>query len=456
MKIVEVNEQIFREYDIRGIYGEDLSEDVAYTVGRSFGTYVKKYGEKKVVIGRDNRTSSPILSEAMIKGILESGTDVVNIGMVTTPMFYFAKKLLKLPAGIMITASHNPSEYNGFKTSFEAFGNAYGKMIKDFGIFTNRFQFDEGSGTEEKVDISEDYIRQVEKSVDFDGKKPRVVVDLGMGVASTIVSRVMDRLGFDYVTINEKKDLSVRSEYGDPSVKEKMYSLRDKVLELGYDLGIGLDGDADRVGVVDENGYILNTEEYMVIMYRYLNKNLKTRRGLIDVKCGMKIIDELKKLDIEPFMNRTGNSYQNIAMQDGDFDFGGEFSGHLWFRDRWIGTDDGLYNGLRMAEVMTNTKKKLSELRENMVECFSTPEIKVKVTEENKFQIVDKVLEYAKNKKYKLVTKDGVRIEFPDSWVLIRASNTGPNLTVRAEARTEERMNELKDKALSLIEEYSK
>ena len=456
MNLVKVNENIFREYDIRGIYGEDLSEDVAYTIGRSYGTYVKKYGEKKVVIGRDNRTSSPILSNALISGILESGTDVVNIGMVTTPMFYFAKKFLHLPAGIMITASHNPSEYNGFKTSFESFGNAYGQMIKDFCTFTNNHNFDNGNGTETNIDISEDYIRKIEGSIDFDGKKPRVVVDLGMGVASTIVSRVMDRLGFTYVTINEKKDLSLPSEYGDPSVKEKMFDLRDKVLELGYDLGIGLDGDADRIGVVDENGYILNTEEYMVIMYRYLNKDLKTRKGLIDVKCGMKIIDELKKLDIEPFMNRTGNSYQNIAMQEGDFDFGGEFSGHLWFRDRWIGTDDGLYNGLRMAEVMTNTKKKLSELREGMVECFSTPEIKVKVTEENKFDIVNKVLEHCKKNNYKLVTKDGVRIEFQDSWVLIRASNTGPNLTVRAEAKNEDRMNELKDMALNLIEEFSK
>lgn len=451
MKIVKVNEHIFREYDLRGIYGEDLSSDVAYTLGRSFGTYIKKYQEKTVIVGHDNRTSSPILSSSLIKGIIDSGSNVIDIGLVTTPMFYFARKHFNISTGVMITASHNPSEYNGFKISFEKIGNAYGPMIKDFGIFTNNHQFAEGNGKKEERDIKKDYLQLLKNSLNLGEDKPKVIVDLGNGTASVVVEDALKMLNLEYVILNEKKDLSIQTEYLDPSVHEKMQYLSKMVKELHGDIGIGLDGDADRIGVVDETGYILNTEEYMIIMYRYLNNNLKVRKALYDVKCGMALTDELKRLNIEPVMNRTGNSYQNMKMQEGNFDFGGEYSGHVFFRDKWIGTDDGLYNGLRMIEVMSNTKKKLSELKSNISTVYGTEEIKIKVTEENKFAIVNTIKEEAKKFNVKVIDIDGVRIELDDSWILIRASNTGPNLTVRIESRSKDKLEMLKEKVLNYL-----
>ncbi|MBP5684434.1 MAG: phosphomannomutase/phosphoglucomutase, partial [Bacilli bacterium] len=415
MELVKINERIFREYDIRGIYGEDLSSDVAYTLGRSYGTFMKRYQQDTVIVGHDNRTSSPILNEAFIQGVNDSGSNVIDLGLVTTPMFYFARKYFQIPTGVMITASHNPSEYNGFKTSFEPIGNAYGELIKEFGIFTNEHKFDTGEGTKKTFNIHDEYLKLINNSISLGTWKPKVVVDLGNGTASVIVKDALEMLGLEYVILNEKKDLSQRTEYLDPSIKDKMVELSNKVKELGYDIGIGLDGDADRIGIVASNGYILGAEEYMIIMYRYLNNKLKNRKALFDVKCGYSLIDELKKLDILPVMNRTGNSYQNKAMQEGDFDFGGEYSGHVFFRDKWIGSDDGLYGGLRMIEVMSNTNKPLTELLEGIEKVYGSPEIKVKVTDENKFDIVNKVKEEALNKGYKIIDIDGVRIELENT-----------------------------------------
>ncbi len=453
MNLVKINDRVFREYDIRGIYGDDLSEDVAYTLGRSFGTYIKKYHQNTVVVGHDNRVSSPILSNGLIKGIIDSGSNVIDVGLVTTPMFYFARKYFSIPTAVMITASHNPSEYNGFKISFENIGNAYGDTIKEFGKFTNQLVFDNGHGSVTKKDIKEAYLNLLESSLSIKDNNLKVVVDLGNGTSSVVVADIMKRLNLDCVILNEKKDLSIPTEYLDPSVKEKMMELSQKVVEYHAQIGIGLDGDADRIGVVDENGYILTTEEYMVIMYRYLNDKLKNRSALFDVKCGMTLTDELKKLNIKPVMNRTGNSYQNLKMQTGDFDFGGEYSGHVFFRDKWIGTDDGLYAGLRMIEVMSNTNKKLSELRGGLSKVYGTPEIKVLVREDNKFAIVEKIKEAAYKLNVKVNDIDGVRIELDDSWILVRASNTGPNLTVRIESRDEDKMNSLKEKVLNYIDE---
>lgn len=450
----DINKNIFREYDLRGIYPTEIDANDAYTIGRSFGTYIKQFNETETLIGHDNRHSSPELSEALIKGIRESGMNVIDLGLVTTPMYYAAKKIYKINTGIMVTASHNPKEYNGFKISFSKIGNAYGKLITDFRDFTSKLEFDEGNGSLEKRNIKELYLEQIKNSINLN-KKIKVVVDCGNGTGSVIIKDVLDKLGIEYYPLYCDSDADFPNHHPDPSVHDNQIDLAKKVIELGYDFGFGVDGDADRVGIVDEKGNILTSDIYMIIMYRYLNKQLKNRKALFDVKCSRALIDELKKLDIEPVMYRTGASYTNMMMQEGNFDFGGEFSGHLFFRDKYPGFDDGIYAGLRILEILSNTDKKLSELYENINKYYSTEELRASVTDENKFEIVDKIKEYCNEKNYKVIDIDGARIEFEDGWALVRASNTGPNLTVRFEATTQSRVEELQKEFQDLIEKLS-
>lgn len=450
--VKDISPNIFREYDLRGIYPEEITEDVAYTLGRSFGTYIKKFGFEKTVIGHDNRLSSPSLSDALIKGILETGIDVINLGLVTTPMYYFAKYHLEIYSGIMITASHNPKEYNGFKMSFSKVGNAYGEQIQEFRKFTHDLNFDSGNGTEIKLDIKSSYLKLLKNSIDLGNRKVKVVVDCGNGTGSVVIKDVLDMFPIDYELLYAESDGNFPNHHPDPSVAANMVDLGRKVKELGYDFGIGIDGDADRVGIVDENGKLIPTDLVMIIIYRYLFPTMKNRKALFDVKCSKALIDELEELGIEPVMYRTGNSYTNMKMQEGDFDFGGEYSGHIFFRDKFPGFDDGIYGGLRMIEILSHEEQDISELLEGIHSYYSTEEIKIAVTDETKFEIVEKVKEYAVSKNYSIITLDGVRIAFDDGWALVRASNTGPNITVRFEATTEERLEELQNEFLDVIE----
>ncbi len=450
--VKDINPNIFREYDLRGIYPEDITEDVAYTLGKSFGTYIKQFGHEKTVVGHDNRLSSPSLSEALIKGILETGIDVINLGLVTTPMYYFAKYHLEIYSGIMITASHNPKEYNGFKMSFSKVGNAYGEQIQAFREFTHALNFDEGKGTEIKLDLKNSYLKLLKNSVDFGSRKIKVVVDCGNGTGSIIIKDVLEMLPIEYELLYSESDGNFPNHHPDPSVASNMVDLGNKVRELKYDFGIGIDGDADRVGIVDENGKVIPTDLVMAIIYRYLYPNMKNKKALFDVKCSKALIDDLEEQGIEPVMYRTGNSYTNMKMQEGDFDFGGEYSGHIFFRDKFPGFDDGIYGGLRMIEILSHSDKNFSDLLEGIHEYYSTEEIKIAVTDETKFDIVEKVKEYALSKNYSIITLDGVRVSFDDGWALVRASNTGPNLTVRFEAISEERLMELQNEFINVIE----
>lgn len=450
--VKDINPNIFREYDLRGVYPEDITEDVAYTLGKSFGTYIKQFGFEKTVVGHDNRLSSPSLSEALVKGILETGIDVINLGLVTTPMYYFAKYHLEIYSGIMITASHNPKEYNGFKMAFSKVGNAYGEQIQEFRKFTHALNFDEGKGTEIKLDLKNSYLKLLKNSVDLGDRKIKVAVDCGNGTGSIVIKDVLDMLPIEYELLYSESDGNFPNHHPDPSVASNMVDLGNKVKELRYDFGIGIDGDADRVGIVDENGKVIPTDLVMAIIYRYLFSTMKNKKALFDVKCSKALIDDLEDLGIEPVMYRTGNSYTNMKMQEGDFDFGGEYSGHIFFRDKFPGFDDGIYGGLRIIEILSHSDKNFSDLLEGIHEYYSTEEIKIAVTDETKFDIVEKVKEYALSKNYSIITLDGVRVSFDDGWALVRASNTGPNLTVRFEAISEERLNELQNEFMNVIE----
>ncbi|MDD3187376.1 MAG: phosphomannomutase/phosphoglucomutase [Bacilli bacterium] len=453
MNIVKVNEEIFREYDIRGVYGIDIDEDVSYTIGRSFGSYIKN---KVVIIGHDNRASSPVISSALISGLLESGCEVIDLGLVTTPMYYFAKKKNKIESGIMVTASHNPKEYNGFKISFDIIGNACGEMIYSFRDYTNKGVFASANGGKVTLlDIREDYLDLLKKSISLGDKRVKVVVDCGNGTGSVIIKEVMNLFNVEcqYLYCDSNPDFP--NHQPDPAVKHNQMDISNKVRELDYDYGFSVDGDADRVGVVDELGNIIPSDLYLDIIYRDLQDKASPKKAIYDVKCSKSLIDDLESMGYEQTMYRTGNSYMNMKINGDDYMFGGEFSGHVWFRDRFPGFDDGIYAGLRVLEILSRSDKKLSELLLGLNKYYSTEENKLKVTEENKFKIVDSVKKYCDEKGYKYNSIDGVRVMFDDSWALVRASNTGPNIITRFESKSEERLKMLENEFTSILKSFS-
>lgn len=449
---MEIAKHIFRGYDIRGIYGTDLDEEVAYKIGQGFGSYITELGKTKAIVGYDNRASSVSLEKALIDGILSTGIDVVNIGLVTTPMYYFAWEKLGIYSGLMITASHNPKEYNGFKFAFDESGNAFGEKIQDFRRYIEKGEFKTGKGSLEYADIRKDYLELVKSSIDLGEKRLKVVVDPGNGTGCVIVKDVFEMFNIDVTYICDTNDAAFPNHHPDPSVEKNLEMLKAKVKELGADIGLALDGDADRIGIVDENGTYISPDHFMIIIWRDIINKVNNKCALYDVKCTKAIADEMKKLGGTTYMYRVGNSYIKAKMKEGDFAFGGELSGHMFFRDKWPGFDDGIYAGLRIVEILSRTNKKTSELLEGINKYYSTPEIKIKSTEDEKYLLVDKVKEYAEGRGYETITIDGVRVEFEDGWMLARATQTGPDVSLRFEATTEERLKELMDEFRKVVE----
>lgn len=443
---MKVNSEMFREYDIRGVYGTDLSAEVAYLIGRAFGTKLRELNIPKTVVGYDNRLSSVELEENLVRGILETGTNVIRLGLVTTPMCYFAANHLNTNCSMMITASHNPKEYNGFKFSYNGIHNAYGKSVREIYEIIESGNFAGGIGTLEKYDIREDYINLVINSLDFGERKVKVVYDCGNGTSSIIAKDIFDRLpNLESYGICDESDGNFPMHHPDPCVESNLDMLKAKVQEVGADIGVGYDGDCDRVGFIDEKGTFIEIDKFLAIMWKYLIDKVDKKECLFDVKCSKALEDELNKLNIKTVEYRTGNSYTRAASAEGDYPLSGELSGHVYFRDRWPGYDDGIYVGMRLIEMLSHTDKPLSSFLDDMVKYYSTPELKVKVEDSKKFEIVSKMEEYSKSKGYNYITIDGVKTKFDDGFALVRASNTGPNITMRFEATTEERLKELQE-----------
>lgn len=457
MKIQKkIDKNIFRGFDIRGIAYENLTVDVAYTIGLGIGSYIQDLGKKQIVVGYDNRESSKEISQALMTGILETGVDIVNIGLVTTPMYYFAWEHLNIYSGVMVTASHNPKEYNGFKFAFDERGNAKGEMIQEFRRFIERGVFRYGQGNLKKFDISKEYLKVIKKGIDLGDKKIKAVVDAGNGTGSIIIKEVFDMFNIDTTYIFCESDSNFPNHHPDPSVEENLKLLKAKVLEIGADIGIAIDGDADRVGIIDEKGQFIPADKYMIIIWRDIINKVKNKTALFDVKCTKALPDEIKKLGGRTVCYRTGNSYMKAMMKEGDFDFGGEFSGHIWFRDKFPGFDDGIYAGLRLVEILSKTDKKVSELLDGINKYYSSPEILIKSTDDLKNIVVEKLKMYVKEKGYNVNEIDGVRVDFDDGWALIRASQTGPNLSVRFEGKTKQVLDSLYNEFMEIIEKENK
>lgn len=447
--MVSIKDSLFKEYDLRGVVGDELTGEVAYKFGLGYGSYVQLKGFTKVVVGYDNRLSSKYLTNQLIKGLLETGINVVNVGLVTTPMFYCAKNKLGLVTGIMVTASHNPKEYNGFKISFDKTGNAYGEKIRALRDYIKKEEFLSGSGILSTYDVKADYLELIKKSIDIK-RKLKVVIDCGNGTTGIIVKDVFDMFNLECDYLYSKSDGNFPNHHPDPSLEKNMESLKRRVVELNYDLGIAFDGDGDRVGIVDNLGNFYTADYYLAIMSSYMKDNLD--KLLFDVKCSKMLTDECEKNNIKPYMFKTGASYTNMEMQEGNFIFGGEYSGHLFFRDKWPGFDDGIYAGLRLIEMLSNCDLSLSEML-NKLNHYENEYVEYPIDLDLKDIIVSKVKEYVIEHGYDYTDIDGVRVEFADGFALVRGSNTTPILTMRFEAKTKERLKEIKDEFLNQVKD---
>lgn len=452
---MEIDTSIFKEYDIRGTYKENINEDIAYVIGRGYGSYLReKLNQNACVVGRDNRISSLSLSNALIEGITDSGCDCINYGQITTPMHYFTRHSNNL-YGIMVTASHNPKEDNGFKFSFDKLANARGKMIYEFRDYVLAGKFLEGHGKVISKDIKNAYLDYMKRNIEMGDKRVKAVIDLGNG-ATTCIAKEVHRLfpNLDITYICDANDGSFPNHHPDPAVEENMEMLKQKVIEIGADVGIAYDGDGDRIGIVLENGKYISADQYMILICKDLLPKIENKTILYDVKCSKSLEDEIIKLGGTPYCYRTGTSYTEAKTKELELSFGGEFSGHVFFNDRDYALGSGIYAGLRLLEILSESDKTLSEILEDTTKYYSTPEIKIATTNEKKFEIVDKVLEYVKSKNYDYNDIDGVRVTFADGWALVRASNTGPNLTIRFEAKTEEYLEELKKEFMDVVNNY--
>lgn len=446
-----MNDTIFRAYDIRGVYGVDFDDLFAYELGQAFGSKLHQMNQTKTIVGYDNRMSSIPLYHALINGILSTGIDVISIGMVTTPMYYFSWYFFELQSGIMITASHNPKEYNGFKMSLNGIHNAYGEDIQNFKEFMKQKDFIHGKGKLREEDIKDRYVSFLLEQITLGPRKLKIVADAGNGAASLVIHNVLSRLNIDVISLYTDSDPNYPHHHPDPSVMENLKDLSEMVIKEKADIGFAYDGDADRIGLVDDTGKPINIDQFMIIMIRDLLPKLEDKRILYDVKCSKALEDEIVTLGGIPVLSRTGNSYLRAKIAQDNIKFGGELSGHVFFNDKFPGYDDGIYASLRMMEVLSNTSKKVSELLQGISTYINTPELKIVVREDNKFELVEKVKEYAISKGYHYSDVDGCKILFDDGFVLIRASNTGPYLTTRFEAKNQERLDELQEEFNNVI-----
>ena len=448
--------EIFKAYDIRGKFPDEINRDVAYTIGKAYGTKLLSIGKNKCIVGYDNRESSIELSLSLSLGILSTGVDVINLGLVTTPMAIYSKEVLKIPSYVMVTASHNPKDDNGFKFSFDESGNVKGDDIDKFYDLVISGNFKEGMGKFSRYNVEKDYLELFRRGINLGNKKLKVVIDLANGTTSCIARELFEQFDIDLTIINEESDSSFPNHHPDPCVAANQKQLQDKVLELHADLGIGFDGDGDRCGIVDNLGNIIPTDIYMAIMCKDIILNNEDKRILYDVKCSNALKDEIVKWGGIPICYRTGASYTMAKVIDDNILFGGEYSGHVFFNDRIPVIGSGIYAGLRMVEVLSKTDKKLSDLVEGISKYYSTEEIKIHSPNDIKDRVIEDIKKYCINMRFNIDLTDGVKIIRPDSWALIRVSNTGPNITVRFEADTEDKLFLIKREFTNLVKYFNK
>ena len=437
---MEVNQHIFRANDIRGVAYEDLTEEVVIQLGKSLGSEALERGVKDFVIGRDGRLSSPDMYEWLSGGVLSTGCNVTNIGIVTSPMFYHSTFVLESASGVVITGSHNPGEYNGFKVVFNNQSTSSEEIVSlKKRILNNDFKTGEGLCRDE--DIKESYINEIISSVKLN-KQLNISIDCGNGSAGIIAKEVYERLGCNVRELYGDIDGQFPNHHPDPSKVENMLDLIKDVEENQSCVGLAFDGDADRLGVISSKGEIIYPDRQMILFANQVINESSAAKIVFDVKCSKLLPDEILKLGGKPLICKTGHTFIKQKIRETNAQLGGEMSGHIFFNDRWKGFDDGIYAGARMLEIIASedTKDIFSELP-NMV---STPELNLPTSDEGKFYLVEEFIKKTDFSNAKIIDIDGIRVEYEKGWGLLRASNTSPMLVLRFEAETEDDLNNIK------------
>ncbi len=435
--------KVFREYDIRGIAGSEITDSDVYTLGRAFGTYMAREGKRRIVVGRDCRLTSDRYRDLLVKGLLGSGMDVVDVGVCPTPLFYFAIRHLDREGGMMITASHNPPEYNGFKVC-NGFDTIAGAEIQKLAAIMGSEEFIQADGSLDRFDIIAPYIEFVTGNVRLN-RKLRVGVDAGNGTGGPVATAILDRLGCEVYPIYCDMDGAFPNHEPDPTVMGNLDDLRKLIIRQKLDVGIAYDGDSDRLGVLDHRGEVVFGDKLMIIFAREI---LSRRPGSVfisEVKCSKTLYDDIERHGGKAIMWKTGHSLIKRKMKEVDAQLAGEMSGHIFFKDGYFGFDDGIFASCRLLEVLSKSGKQIPELLSGVPAMHSTPEIRIECPDEIKFAVVESAKREFKEKNLEVIDIDGARINFPDGWGLVRASNTQPVLVLRFEAETSDRLKEISD-----------
>ncbi len=436
-----MNPEIFREYDIRGIAGKDLTEKDVVLLGKGVGTYLIEHGRSKLTVGRDCRLTSDAYAARIIEGLLSTGCDVVDIGTCPTPVFYFSIPHLNKQGGVMVTASHNPPEYNGFKLCIDL-DSIHGQEIQKIAAIIDKGNFASGSGSVSTADLVIPYRAYLEKNLSL-SRPLRVGVDAGNGTAGVVAVPILKTLGCDVHDIYCDMDGTFPNHEADPTVARNMQDLIALVREKKLDLGIGYDGDGDRIGVVDQNGDLVFGDKLMIIFSREILTRKPGATFISEVKCSQVVYDDIEKHGGRAIMWKTGHSLIKQKMKEEQAELAAEMSGHVFFADRYFGYDDAIYTSCRLLEILADTGKPVTALLADVPRTYNTPEIRVECPDDRKFTLVEKVTEYFRSR-YKVIDIDGVRVLFDDGWGLVRASNTQPALVLRFEAHSEKRLAEIK------------
>lgn len=439
---------IFREYDIRGIADQELTDAGVEELGRALGTYLQKNAGRRVSVGRDTRLSSPRLREALVRGLVAAGCEVSDIGVVPTPLLYYSVRRLGTDGGVMITGSHNPAEYNGFKVMMGA-GTIYGRQIQEVLEILTRGDFAAGTGSVAEVDVVTPYVDEIASQFDFP-RRVKVVVDAGNGVGGPVMHRLLQKLNVEATELYFDMDGRFPNHHPDPTVEENLVPLKRAVAEQGAELGIAFDGDADRIGAVDEAGHVV-WGDYLLLIYA---REILTRKPgatfIGEVKCSQVMYDELRKLGGNAVMYKTGHSLIKAKMKQEHAELAGEMSGHMFFADRYYGFDDALYAACRLLEIVSRSGQPLSAQTAGLPRMVATPELRVDCPDEQKFDVVRRVASHFRGLR-EVIDVDGVRVLFPRGWGLVRASNTQPVLVLRFEAETEELRDEYRREVEAVV-----
>jgi len=438
-----INPQVFRQYDIRGVVDEQINKDTYFLIGKGFGSYLKKQGLSTIVIGGDARHSTRSFMDAFIEGALQTGCNVTDIGIVATPILYFAIWKLKSDGGAMVTASHNPSQYNGCKLNL-GLGSVYAEELQRLLKLIQAEEFASGQGNLTKNStIEEEYISYVTHNIHIE-RPVKLIVDGGNGMGGPYLPEILRRKGCEVIEMYCEPDGDFPNHHPDPTIEKNMADLSRAVVDAEYELGIGLDGDADRIGVVDEKGKMLFGDQILNILARDYLKINPGKSIIADVKCSKNLYDDIAARGGKAIMYKTGHANIKMRMKEIGVDFAGEMSGHVFLGDRYLGFDDAIYVSCRFVEIVAKTAMPVSQYLADQPRMYNTPELHTKCDDARKFDVVAKVCNEFKAEGYDVNDIDGARITFPDGWGLIRASDTTPVLVTRYEATTEVRMNEIK------------